>query len=58
MKCAGLGLARGIRVTRIDPGFIETGAAMARVGEEIFAVNVLAAPADCTLVVATSPADD
>jgi 4'-phosphopantetheinyl transferase len=58
MKCAGLGLARGIRITRIDPGFIETGAAMARVGEEIFAVNVLAAPADCTLVVATSPADD
>ena len=58
MKCAGLGLARGIGVTRIDPGFVETGAARARVGERIFAVNVLAAPAGCTLVVAISPEDD
>ena len=58
MKCAGLGLARGIGVTRIDPGFVETGAARARVGERIFTVNVLAAPAGCTLVVAISPADD
>jgi hypothetical protein len=31
---------------------------VARVGERILAVNVLAAPAGCTLVVAISPADD
>lgn len=58
MKCAGLGLAQGIGVTRIDPDFLASGAAVARVGERIFAVTELDAPAGCTLVVATGPAPE
>lgn len=55
MKCAGLGLAQGIGVTRIDPDFLNSGAATARVGQRVFAVKALHAPASCTLVVATGP---
>lgn len=58
MKCAGLGLAQGIGVTRIDPDFLKSGAALARVGERVFAVKALDAPAGCTLVVATGPAPE
>lgn len=56
MKCAGLGLAKGLAVTRINPVLLETGTAEGRVGDILLEVSVLGAPEDCTLVVATAEA--
>lgn len=53
MKCAGLGLARGLAVTRIDPGLLDTGTAEARVGDRSLSVSLLEAPEGYTLALAT-----
>jgi len=58
MKCAGLGLAQGISVTRVDPDILGSGAAMGRVGDRTLAINLLDAPKHCTLAVAISVAPD
>lgn len=55
MKCAGLGLARGMAQTRVDPVLLETGTAMARVGDMSLRVSPLDGPEGCTLVVAVGP---
>lgn len=67
MKCAGLGLARGMSVTRIDPALLRQSAAAApdsslksqtqasspaKVGETPMSLHVLDAPEGYTLVVA------
>ena len=54
MKCAGLGLARGLSVTRVDPGLLESGQGQAQVGDlSLHAIN-LDAPVGYTLVVCRS----
>lgn len=54
MKCAGLGLARGLSVTRVDPGLLESGQGQAQVGDlSLQAIN-LDAPVGYTLVVCHS----
>ena len=54
MKCAGLGLARGLSVTRVDPGLLESGQGQAQVGDlSLHAIN-LDAPVGYTLVVCHS----
>ena len=50
MKCAGLGLARGMEVTRIDPVLLERGRATGRVGNEAVHLEKLEAPAGYVLV--------
>ena len=50
MKCAGLGLARGMEVTRIDPVLLEHGCATGRVGNEAVHLQKLEAPAGYVLV--------
>lgn len=54
MKCAGLGLARGLSVTRIDPGLLETGHAPAKAGDMSLQAMELDAPDGYTLVVCHS----
>jgi phosphopantetheinyl transferase len=51
MKCAGLGLARGLSVTWVDPGILEQGQATARVGDRLLQVKPLPAPAGYAFVV-------
>ena len=51
MKCAGLGLARGLSVTRIDPGLLESGQGHAQVGDMSLQAVKLDAPDGYTLVV-------
>ncbi len=53
MKCAGLGLAKGISVTRVDPAILERGEGVARVGDRSLTVRVLDAPEGYTLAVAS-----
>ena len=54
MKCAGLGLARGISVTRLDPGLMESGQGQAKVGDMSLWAMKLDAPDGYTLVVCHS----
>jgi phosphopantetheinyl transferase len=51
MKCAGLGLAKGLSVTRVDPGIFEQGQVTARVGDGLLEVRSLSAPAGYAFVV-------
>ena len=51
MKCAGLGLAKGLSVTRVDPGILEQGQVTAWVGAMLLQVKSLPAPAGYVLVV-------
>ena len=51
MKCAGLGLAKGLSVTRVDPGLLEQGQVTACVGAMLLQVKSLPAPAGYVLVV-------
>jgi 4'-phosphopantetheinyl transferase len=44
MKCVGLGLARGLSVTRVDPLIVAENAAFARVGHARLEVQRLSAP--------------
>jgi len=44
MKCCGLGLARGLAVTRVDPGFLYQRVATVTVGEALVMVEKLDAP--------------
>ncbi len=52
MKCCGLGLAGGLAVTRVDPGFLRAPAGRAVVGAEVVSLERLEAPAGYVLVVA------
>jgi 4'-phosphopantetheinyl transferase len=54
MKCAGLGLAQGMSVTRVDPGFLEAGQGPASVGDRSLQAMKLDAPGGYTLVVCHS----
>jgi len=54
MKCAGLGLARGISVTRVDPGLLESGQGHAHVGDMSLQAMKVDAPDGYTLVVCHS----
>ena len=44
MKCVGLGLARGLSITRVDPAIVKEVVASARVGEMRVEVRRLSAP--------------
>lgn len=50
MKCAGLGLAKGLGVTRIDPALLEHAHAIGRVGNQVVRLQRLEAPAGYVLV--------
>lgn len=50
MKCAGLGLAKGLGVTRIDPALLEHAHATGRVGNQVVHLQRLEAPAGYVLV--------
>jgi phosphopantetheinyl transferase len=52
MKCCGLGLARGLAVTRVDPAMITQCRAGARVGTAPVQLERLPAPAGYVMVVA------
>lgn len=52
MKCRGLGLARGLAVTRVDPTMITHRKAGARVGADPVQLERLSAPAGYVMVVA------
>jgi hypothetical protein len=51
MKCAGLGLAKGLSVTRVDLGIFEQEQVDARVGDRLLQVKPLPAPAGYAFVV-------
>lgn len=51
MKCAGLGLARGLSVTKVDPCLMESGQGQAQVGDMSLHAMKLDAPDGYTLVV-------
>lgn len=51
MKCAGLGLARGLSVTRVDPSLLESEHGQAQVGDMSLRAMKLDAPDGYTLVV-------
>jgi 4'-phosphopantetheinyl transferase len=51
IKCAGLGLAKGLSVTRVDPGIFEQEQVDARVGDRLLQVKPLPAPAGYAFVV-------
>jgi phosphopantetheinyl transferase len=50
IKCAGLGLAKGLGVTRIDPDLLEHAHATGRVGNQVVHLQRLEAPAGYVLV--------
>jgi phosphopantetheinyl transferase len=52
MKCAGLGLARGLSVTRVDPAILADRQAAARVGDTRMDIRRLDAPNGYVAVVA------
>lgn len=55
MKCAGLGLAKGIAVTRIDPSLLDGGGmAVGQVEDGLLTVSVLDAPDGYTMAVAAA----
>ena len=51
MKCCGLGLAKGLSVTRIDPAFLHERVAEAKVGDKVVEVEQFDAPAGYVMVV-------
>jgi 4'-phosphopantetheinyl transferase len=51
MKCAGLGLAKGLSITRVDPGILERGQGTAWVGDRLLQARSLPAPEGYALVV-------
>ena len=51
MKCAGLGLAKGLSVTRVDPGILEQGQVDARVGDRLLQLRSLPSPEGYELVI-------
>ena len=51
MKCCGLGLAKGLAVTRVDPVLLSETAATATVGAETVELERIEAPAGCVMVV-------
>lgn len=52
MKCVGLGLARGLAVTRVDPAIARSGEAGAQVGDCALEIRRVEAPDGCVAVVA------
>ena len=50
MKCCGLGLAKGLAVTRVDPAFLGQRMAQATVGDAVVEVEKLEAPAGYVMV--------
>lgn len=44
MKCVGLGLARGLSITRVDPRILKEGRGFARVGESALELQRVSAP--------------
>jgi phosphopantetheine--protein transferase-like protein len=52
VKCSGAGLARGMAVTRVDPGILEKGRGLAVTGQEVVQLQRIAAPAGYVLVTA------
>lgn len=51
MKCAGLGLAKGLSITRVDPGILERGQGTAWVGDRLLQARSLPGPEGYALVV-------
>jgi 4'-phosphopantetheinyl transferase len=51
MKCAGLGLAKGLSITRVDPRILERGQGTAWVGDRLLQARSLPAPEGYALVV-------
>jgi 4'-phosphopantetheinyl transferase len=51
MKCVGLGLAKGLSITRVDPGILERGQGTAWVGDRLLQARSLPAPEGYALVV-------
>jgi len=51
MKCCGLGLAKGLAVTRVDPAFLRRRVAEVAVGDEVVTVEKVEAPAGYVMVV-------
>ncbi len=56
MKCVGLGLARGLSVTRVDSSIVTGDVAFARVGEARLEVRRLSAPQGYVAMVAQAAA--
>lgn len=54
MKCVGLGLARGLSITRVDSHILHGDEAHATVGDTRLSLRRLKAPAGYVMVVATS----
>ena len=52
MKCCGLGLAKGLSVTRIDPAVLYQRVAKATVGDAVVRLEKLEAPSGYVMVVA------
>jgi phosphopantetheinyl transferase len=51
MKCCGLGLAKGLSVTRVDPAFLRGGVATSVVGSMEVTLERIEAPAGYVMVV-------
>ena len=51
MKCAGLGLAKGLSVTRVDSGILEEGRGTAWVGDRLLQLRSLPSPEGYELVI-------
>ena len=51
MKCCGLGLAKGLSVTQIDPAFLRERVAEAKVGDTVVEVEEFDAPTGYVMVV-------
>lgn len=51
MKCCGLGLAKGLAVTRVDPAFLYQRSAQVTVGDTVVEVEKCEAPAGYVMVV-------
>ncbi|MFM8885470.1 MAG: 4'-phosphopantetheinyl transferase family protein [Chthoniobacterales bacterium] len=56
MKCVGLGLARGLSITRVDPAIVAEDATSARVGGVVVEVRRLSAPRGHVAAVAQAAA--
>ncbi len=54
MKCLGLGLARGLSVTRVDPKFIHSTQGKAEVNGQPVRLHRVEAPSDYVMVAATA----
>ena len=54
MKCLGLGLAKGLSLTSVDPSFMTSTSAEANVGEQSVRLHRINAPTGYVLVVATA----